>query len=213
VRPFFPIFLILTFWVLSVYAQQAKDSTEREPKNSFEVFINGKRYKVVEGEVLTLDTTLSKPSISIRLSDRKKFETPSLSFEYPKHLSFEYEKNPGIKTWTLTGNSLVVMLFEFEDKTPLDTLTDALAEKFGKKNCVAENFKKELGHQLLNGKRLHVTLAGTKLNLDFYEFNSEDSKTHFISFQDTLKDDGDFSDEFNLGFQLINNSIRFSKLP
>ena len=147
VRPFFPIFLILTFWVLSVYAQQAKDSTEREPKNSFEVFINGKRYKVVEGEVLTLDTTLSKPSISIRLSDRKKFETPSLSFEYPKHLSFEYEKNPGIKTWTLTGNSLVVMLFEFEDKTPLDTLTDALVEKFGKKNCVAENFKKELGHQ------------------------------------------------------------------
>src|SRR5580693_1297261 len=97
-KQIFLLSLILILSYLNLSAQESKDSTSPEPKNSFEVLINGKNYRVVEGESLKLDTILSKPTISIRLSDRKKFETASLSFEYPKHLSYEYEMNPGIKT-------------------------------------------------------------------------------------------------------------------
>jgi hypothetical protein len=212
VKQIFPLSLILIFSFLKAGAQVAKDSSVREPKNGFEVLINGKIYQVVEGEVLTLDTTLSKPSISIRLSDRKKLETASLSFEYPKHLSFEFEKDTGINTWTLNGNNLVVTLFELDGKPPLNALTDAVAEKFGKTNCRVEDFKKEFGHQLMNGKRLHVTLAGTRLIVDFYEIISGDDKSRFISFQDTIKDNGESTDEFNQGFQMISSSIHFYKL-
>jgi hypothetical protein len=211
-RQIFLLSLLVIFSFLNASAQEEKDSSEGEPKNSFEVFINGRKYRVIEGEILTLDTTLLKPSISIRLSDRKKFETASLSFEYPKHLSFEYENSPGLKTWTLNGNSLVVVLFELDGKTPLNTLTDAMAKKFGKKNCSVEDFQKEFGHKLLDGKRLHVTLAGTRLIIDFYEIISGDAKTRFISFQDTIKDNGDTSEDFNKGFQMINSSISFNKL-
>jgi hypothetical protein len=209
VRQIFPFSLMLIFSFLNASAQEAKDSGAIEPKNRFEIIINGKTYHVVEGQILTLDSTISKPSISIKLSERKKFEAASLSFEYPKHLSFEYEKDTGLRTWTLSGNSLVVTLFELDAKIPLNTLTEQMVKKFGKKNCTVEDFNKELGHRLINGKRMHVKLAGAAITIDFYEINSGDAKSRFLSIQDTIKDNGESSDEFNEGFQVINSSIKF----
>jgi len=152
---------------------------------------------------------VSKPSILIKLSDRKKLVAASLSFDYPRHLSFEYEKETGLKTWTLNGNSLVVTLFELDGEIPLNTLIESIVEKFGEKNCTVKDFKKEFGHQLTGGKRLHVNLAGTSLIIDFYALVSGDAKSRIISFQDTIKDNGDSSNEFNAGFQMINSSIKF----
>jgi hypothetical protein len=167
------------------------------------------RIKLIELPKNNLDLTASKPSISIKLSDRKKFEAASLSFDYPRHLSFEFEKDAGLKTWTLNGNSLVVTLFELDGQIPLNTLIESMVNKFGKRNCTVEDFKKEFGHQLTSGKRLHVKLAGTNLTIDFYALASGDAKSRIISFQDTIKDNGDPSDEFSAGFQMINSSIKF----
>ena len=201
--------MLLIFSFLGVRAQEATDSGAMEPKNRFEITIDGKTYPVVEGQPLKLESTLSKPSISVKLSDRKTFEAASLSFEYPKHLSFEYAKDSGIKTWTFTGNSLVVTLFALDAKIPLNTLVEAMVKKFGKKNCTIEDFKKELGHQMTNGKRLHVKIAGANIIVDYYELYSSDAKTGIMTFQDTIKDNGESSDEFNKGFQMINSSIKF----
>jgi hypothetical protein len=84
-----------------------------------------------------------------------------------------------------------------------------MVKKFGKKNCTVEDFKKELGHQLTNGKRLHVKLAGINMTIDFYEINSDEAKPRIMSFQDLIKDNGEPSDEFKAGFQVINDSIKF----
>jgi len=84
-----------------------------------------------------------------------------------------------------------------------------MVTKFGKENCTVDDFKKQFGHQLTSGKRLHVKLAGTNLIIDFYALVSRDAKSRIISFQDTIKDNGDSSDEFNAGFQMINGSMRF----
>ena len=200
---------MLIFSFLNARAQDAKDSGAMEPKNRFDITIDGKTYQVIEGQVLKLESTLSKPSISIKLSDLKKFEAASLSFEYPKHFSFEYEKDTGVTVWTLNGNNVVVTLFELDAKVPLATLVEPMIKKFGRKNCTVEDFKKELGHQLTNGKRLHVKLAGTSLTIDFYEINIGDAKPRIMSFQDTIKDNGEPSDEFKAGFQVINDSIKF----
>jgi hypothetical protein len=200
---------MLIFSFLNVSAQEATDSGAVEPKNRFELVVNGKTYQAIEGELLRLDSTVSKPSIYIKLSDRKKFETAFLSFDYPRHLSFEYEKDTGLKIWTLNGNSLVVTLFELDGQVPLNTLVESIVKKFGRRNCTVEDLKREFGHQLTNGKRLHVRLAGTNVLIDFYGLASTDAKTRIMSFQDTIKENNDSSDEFNAGFQMINSSVKF----
>jgi hypothetical protein len=209
VRQIFPFSVMLIFSFLNARAQGAKDSGAMEPKNRFEITIDGKTYQVAEGQLLKLESTLSKPSISIKLSARKTFEAASLSFEYPKHLSFEYEKDSGVKTWTLNGNSLTVTLLELDAKISLNELVEPMVKKFGKKNCTVEDFKQELGHRLTNGKRLHVILAETNMIIDFYEINSGDAKSRIMTFQDMIKDNGQSSDEFNEGFKMINSSIKF----
>jgi hypothetical protein len=200
---------MLVFSFLNASAQEAKDSGAIEPKNRFELIINGKSYDAIEGQPLTLDSTVSKPSISVKLSDRKKFAASSLIFDYPRHLSFEYEKSASLKTWTLSGNKLVVTLFELDGHIPLNALIESIVTRFGKENCTVEDFKKEFGHQLTDGKRLNVKLAGTNLIMDFYALVSRDAKSRIISFQDTPKDNGDSSDEFNAGFQMIDSTMKF----
>jgi hypothetical protein len=200
---------MLIFSFLNVSAQEATDSGAIEPKNRFEVIVNGKTYQAEEGQPLTLDSTVAKPSIFIILSDRKRFDAASLSFDYPRHLSFEYEKSTGLKTWSLNGKNLVITLYELDARVPLNTLMESMVEKFGKNNCTLEDFKKEFGHQLTNGKRLHVKLAGVKIIMDFYDLAPGGDKSRIISFQDTIKDNGDPSDEFNTAFQMINSSVKF----
>src|ERR1700729_1648265 len=129
-KQIFPIALFMVLSHLQIFAQDNMDSSGVEPKNNFEVLVNGKKYIVPEGEQLKLEGTISNPTISIKESDRKKFESAGIAFEYPKHLSFEFEKSEGYKNWTLTGNDFVVMLFEIDGKTALASIVEEMVKKF-----------------------------------------------------------------------------------
>ena len=104
------LFSFLIFSGISLSAQDVKSNTE--PKTNFELIINGKKYLVSEDEELKLDTAISRPSITIKLSPLKKFDNNAISFQYPRHLTFEFEQDFGYKSWTFSGNSTVIMLFE-----------------------------------------------------------------------------------------------------
>jgi hypothetical protein len=100
------------------------------------------------------------------------------------------------------------MVFELDAKTPIGSLIDEMIKKFGKKNCNVEDFEKELGRKLCNGKRLTVNLAGQRLILDCYEIVLNDFKSRFIYFQDTFTDN-QHSAEYQQWFNTINDSIKF----
>src|SRR5688572_30058098 len=100
-KRYFSTFLLMTLLYLSGNAQDSKGIKNTEPRSTFEININGKNYQIGEDEELKLDTILSKTLISIKLSKFKKFDNSSISFEYPRHLSFEFEQDFGYKNWTL----------------------------------------------------------------------------------------------------------------
>ncbi|CAN5872214.1 hypothetical protein BH11BAC4_BH11BAC4_04660 [soil metagenome] len=202
-------FLNLVLLIAISSTGQSQDSKgSAEPKSTFEVKISGKTIQLSEDEVLAMDTTLVNPVISIKLSEYKKFDNGSMSFQYPRNLSFEFEQDFGYKNWTFSGNSLVVLVFELDAKTTVTTLVDEMVKKFGKKNCSIEDFEKELGHKKWTGKRLNVSLAGQKLRLDCFEIKLDDFKSRFIYFQDSLEA-GANSAEYLRGFNIIDSTIHF----
>lgn len=203
--------LTLLFTATCYYSQSQnlKKPESSEPETIFKVSINGKTYDVSENEDLKLDTILSNPTISIKLSDYKKFKTSSVSFDYPRHLSYEFEQDYGYKNWTFNGNNLIVLFFELDAETTLTNLVNQMVKKFGKNNCVIEDFQKELGKKVRNGKKLFVTMAGQKLLLECYEIKLNDYKSRFIYFQDTL-DNGKHSKEYEIGTALIESTIIFN---
>jgi hypothetical protein len=101
------------------------------------------------------------------------------------------------------------MIFEIDAKTSLDALVEEMVNKFGKQNCMVEDFQKELGNKSCNGKRLKVTLVGQALNLDFYEIVLADEKSRFICFQDSKKESGSSTEEYKKGFITIDSTIAY----
>ncbi len=200
--------LLLTTVCYYSQSQNLNISGNTEPQSIFKVSIHGKTYDVSENDELKLDTLILNPTISIKLSDYKIFETSAISFEYPRHLSYEFEQDFGFKNWTFSGNNMVILVFEIDAETTLTSLINEMVKKFGKKNCVIEDFQKKLGHKMLDGKKLFVSLVGQNLVLECYEIKLNDFKSRFIYFQDTL-DENKHSNEYEKGLSMINSTIIF----
>lgn len=208
-KQFSLLIIVIIVCTCGVNAQVNNNNDTIEPKTTFNINISGKNYVVSEGEVLNLDTTISKPSIFVKLSDNKKFDDSSLSFEYPKSLVFEYASSAGLKNWTFTGSNIVIMLFAFDVNVPLSMMTDEMKDRFGKENCSIVDFQKELGSKKMKGKRLNVTLVGSHLVYDMYELNLPGNTTWYIAFQNSINDDGSSTEEFKRVFNVVNSTIKF----
>lgn len=207
------LFVIVMLLFLFSEISFAQDSTankySEEPKATFEVKINGKKYLVKENEELKLDTTFSKPSISIKLSEYRTFINDAVSFQYPRYLSFAYEAEEGYKNWTLNGNDVVILIFEIDGYISTESFIEEMCSKFGAENCKIEGVTKKLGTKNFETKQLKVAIAGQNLNYDFYAVNLDDEKSRFIVFQDLLQEDGNGTKEFAEIYKIITSSIIF----
>ena len=199
--------LLLTSTIVWSQSDSIKNRYSKEPETNFELIINNKKYVIVEGKELNLDT-LIRPKIVVRQSSYKNFENSSLIFEYPKHLSFEFDESVALNTWTLTGNSTVVIVFQMAGKGFLETLVTAICEKFGEKNCKIENFEKKLGPKLCKGKTLRITLVGQTLLYDCYELESSDLFSNYVFIQDSL-DSLQHSTEYEKILEHINSTLKY----
>ncbi|CAN5783493.1 hypothetical protein BH10BAC2_BH10BAC2_35700 [soil metagenome] len=206
-RRFFVIILLSSFLQASFAQDSTTNNYGKEPKATFEIKINGKKYLVKENEELKLDTTFTKPSISIKLSDYRAFINDAVSFQYPRYLSFAYEEDEGYKNWTLNGNDVVVLIFEIDGYISTESFIEEMCSKFGSENCKIDSVNRKLGAKNYETKQLKVSIAGQNLNYDFYAINLDDDKSRFIVFQDLLEENGNGTKEFSAIFKIISSSI------
>jgi len=203
--------LCLTLSSIASYAQDTINTAGIEPKTQFQLNVNDTFYFLNEKELLNIGETLVKPKVSIQLADFKKFNSGYVSFEYPRPYTFEYSEEPGasFKSWTLSGNNITVILFQFGVTVSIDDMMEEMQSKFGKRNCKVTSFRKKLGIKTCEGRRLGVSLAGQLLNMDFYILSSTGENSIFIAFQSTLNDDGTDTKDYKAGFKTIDNSISY----
>lgn len=173
------------------------------PSLKIDIEINGEKYHVNDGDTLTVNNT----KIIARISNFVTFDYGILKFDYPKHFGFSSEKDFGYQNWTLDGNNFVISYFKLSSDVELDMLIKEIVLKFGKKNCTINKKTSKIGNTTLEGKRINVELLGQKLTYDMYKVKSEDSSSHFISFQDSKNDDGGESTESIETLALINSTF------
>lgn len=187
----------------------AQDRQKENPVSNFILKVNDKEYLVRENEELKLDSTLNGPVISVKKANYMSFDNGSLSFKYPSNFSFEFEEDYAYKNWSLDGNSFLVMIFELNVKADLNDLVSGMVDEFGKRNCKVEKTEMKVGDRVLKGKRINVTLIGQKLTVDFLEIVSEDFKSRFLAFQDTLDENGNPTEESRGAIRMIDQSIKY----
>jgi hypothetical protein len=201
--------LLPLFITLSVQGFSQDANKHKEPQSTFVIKINNTEYPLTDGEELKIDSTFKNPTVSVKLSDYKKFNDGGVSFKYSKHFSYAFSEDVGYKSWILSGNDFIIMLFEIDNETYMDVIIDNMVKQFGKKNCSIELTKKELGNKYLDGKRINVKLAGQNLTIDFYEIKLDDNKSRFISFQDTVDANLTQTEESIKTINLIDNTIKY----
>ncbi|WP_298899629.1 hypothetical protein [uncultured Psychroserpens sp.] len=195
------IICILAF-SLCITAQDSK-----APSIKIDIEVNGEKYQVKDGGTIKVDGK----TITAKTSDYLTFNFGALVFDYPKHYAYEFEKDIGYRNWTLDGNDFIFMYFEYEDDISLNLFIQAMVERFGRESCKVTDKSTTLGKLKLVGQRIDINLIGTKLSYDIYELNTNDGKTHFISFQDSKNEDGTDSQESKDMFKIMDKTIK-SKL-
>jgi len=196
----FATLLFLACLSTSIFAQD-------KPLIKLNVTINGKPFTIYDGDSIQYQNT----NIVIKTSNYLTFNFEGLRFDYPSYLSFETTKNEGVSSYTLDGNDLVLSYHIFDAAIDFDMFVGELVKQFGKKNCKVVERKIRLGSQELTGKRINVELIGAKLTYDIYPITMSDSKTHFISFQDSKNVDGSDSDDLKETMEIIQKTIEYTK--
>jgi len=201
--------LVLIVGVVMILRANAQDDIEPQP--IFIIETEAETSLLTEGETFTIEASSRDTEVEVRLAPYRKFNNAALAFRYPSNFAFEYDESPGYKSWTLDGNNFVILLFEIDNQTALEDFVDEIVDQFGRENCSLQETEVPIGLKTLYGTRIMVEMAGQGLTFDFLKIPSEDGKSWFIAFQDSLNDDGSGTEEAAITLEMIDQSIVYKE--
>jgi hypothetical protein len=196
------VLLLLIIFSDQILAQN--DESNGKPLRKFDVIIDSNKYSVNDGDTLKYDNK----KIVIKISDFLSFDCGGLSFDFPKYFSYDFNQKKNDKWWILSGNRFVITYFEFGEDVELNNLLKDIIKKFGKRRCKLSDITIKIGEISLIGKRVDIGLLGEKIAIDFYPVNTNDSKKHFIAFQDSKNKDGSDSKESKKAMSIIDKTMK-----
>lgn len=206
------VFSVVVCLVLACDCYGQSDS-KTEPPLTYDVKIGDKTIIVDANQTFTVQGSFKDPEIRITPGKIRRFPYMGIEFEYPAGFNFEADFSDGSKTWTLSGNSLTVMIFELETEMTTVAFSNSMIASLGKENAriTEPNITQKFGSLEFPGSRLVSEIGTTKLQLDVMKLPSESGKTKLFIFQDTLEDSGNHSNEARKVMPKIKSTFKFSK--
>jgi hypothetical protein len=159
------------------------------------------------------DTAALGKRATLKVEPTRHFAYAGVEFDYPREYTFEASlDSPAFSQWTLSGNDCKVMVQRHRGKknaeSHLKAVVEAIRKAYASKSTEAP-VKLELGARTLNGTRLDVDLASTRMVQELYAVRSGPDVIIFIV-QDSPLDSGQPSKDRQRTEALIRASL---KLP
>ncbi len=87
-----------------------------EPPLLLELTVGEQVIELVEGQPAAHELLGQEVTLRAEVRPTRRLQTPACSFDYPRHMAFEYERDAdlGLETWTLDGNDVVLMAQRFD---------------------------------------------------------------------------------------------------
>lgn len=168
-----------------------------EPPTQLRVEIDGKSVITTAGA--TVDVDLGGRNVKLRVEELpwRHFSTNGLQFDYPRHFPWEFDPEPP-RSWTLDGNSAVIMLFDntIQERAAEDLAADI--EKALSSASSARRTKTELRTAksgTLAGVASTITLARNVVRNEVFVLG-KGGASWLLVLQDSLADDGSHSTEY-----------------
>lgn len=98
--------------------QQAALQTSDEPALQFELRIDGVKHTLTEGQKHKLIVAGKEHDAVIKVTPYRHFAAAGIQFDYPHAMPFGFEAGHELTTWTLDGQDLTILIYQFEAGEP-----------------------------------------------------------------------------------------------
>ena len=191
-----------------IQAQVEEDEKySKEPEDLYELNVNGKVFTTVQGKVIKIDSLL-RPQIHVMQLPQKKFENGFCSFLYDRKMSFEYETDSQVRTWTLSVPNVTIMLFDLPVIADLADVANGVVSKFKEGSCKISDTTVKIGNRTLTGKIVDIALAEQHLRQEYYSVGFDKGGGGYILIQDMVGSWG-HSLEYARVLRLLHESLVF----
>ena len=195
-------------------AEPSRDESV-EPPLEFSLEIGDRKLPVTLDKSFILESDGGRENATLRVKPTRHFRYGQLSLRYPRYYTFEADlSDPEVSMWILSGNSNVIMLLRYPDRTDKDELLDemlaTLREQYGQENVKTGDASITLDERRLKGSRLQVRLAGEIIRQEIFSFASSDAG-YVVVFQDTPNDLGRASREAVIAKELLTETFQFPR--
>ena len=184
---------------------------DTEPPQLFTLDVDGVATAVRLDEPFTVKIGDRDVPMTLRVAEHRVFDATGVSFRYPRHFTFEYEKDVFATIWTLEGPSTVLILTRGPRQNPATAARDTALGSMGALGASGHE-KTELVTKAgkLEGVGFTATVAMAQLRQEVYAFDVPGG-TCILIVQDLLNDDGTGSEATKKAVALFAESLAIAK--
>jgi hypothetical protein len=176
-----------------------------EPPQKFSLEVDGAPREIRPGEVIEIEAT-GTVKLKLSVAPHRLFEYGGVRFEYPSAFGFEAEIDEASASWTLDGNSVVLILLEIpETEMSHEEMAQSIAENY--EDPAIESCAFEFGETRCDGTRITAELAAQRMSQEVYAIPSENG-VRFLIVQDSLDEAGGHSAEHAQTTRILGETFR-----
>jgi hypothetical protein len=205
---------LISPWALQAETEAQNDAAE--PPQEFYVEIGNQQIPIAPDRPLKLPAS-GETTITLRLKPYRTFSRSGVEFQYPREFLFEADvEDPNNVLWTLEGKDTVLMIFraprELDPQGFLEELQRTMTEQYGEPNVRTSNTSIKLKEETLDGTRLDIRLAGSRLYQDLYALRGRDF-TYALILQQSPDDLGRPTSESRHALRKFRETFRLAEAP
>lgn len=168
-----------------------------EPPNRFKLVVDGREVEVSEGAPFSIQLGDKSYEAVLNPEPTRTLSATGISFGYPRGMSFEYEADEGSRIWTLDGNSVVVMLFKFDEKVGQKDFVGGQLAAYEELGDVEQRaVKLALAGADVQGTWIGVQSASFSMAVEIYPLGSPNGSERWLVLQDSRAEVSEPTEEF-----------------
>lgn len=208
-RPINALAWLLPCAVLTLAASRGDESTE--PPVRYYLEHQGRQTNVRLDQPFELETAEGRTvRATLRAHPTRIFSIDQLSFEYPRHMPFEYDDSGSVPMWTLDGDDVTLIVqrfgFDLDPQELLTSVADSAISALGDGTITPISLTVQ--GEVMPGHRVDAEVAGHHLRQDYYLLARDPGNLVLLIFQDSPRDDGSPSDEAETVRDLITRTLK-----
>ncbi len=184
----------------------ADDTTE--PPLSYTLEVDGLKFLITADKTVILKGNFQNPKVTLRASSTRRFEHVGIAFDYPANFTFEADvSEPGIRSWTMSGNNVTLMLFDFEQPVKPAELIASTAESLETNVDRMEPTTIKLGSLNAEGQSALLKVGEVALTYSVVALPAAEGKSRLLIVQDLPQENGQPSDEKTAILKTLDDSF------